>query len=161
NLPIAIIKSEHMRPTGKKTVVTQASGRLVFELDGRPARERYAQLLGVRDSELTRELAGSRPFACRVAGASYVRSVSRIEPNALRFACAVAPGTVLELMEPGDLIGETQQALAQARSAAGGELAAVVAFNCLGRFLEAEQSGLVDRLGEAYAAHPVVGFNTY
>ena len=161
SLPIAIIKSEHMLPTGKKTVVTQASGRLVFELDGRPALARYAQLLGVPSETITRELAGAHPFACRVAGASYVRSISGLEPGALRFACAVAPGTVLELMEPGDLIGETQQALNEARNAAGGDLAAVVAFNCLGRFLEAEQSGLVQRLGETYAAHPVVGFNTY
>ena len=161
SLPIAIIKSDHMRPTGKKTVVTQASARLVFELEGRPALERYAQLLGVSAAGLTRELAGAHPFACRVAGASYVRSVSGLEPRALRFACAVAPGTVLELMEPGDLVGETEQALSDAKVAAGGDLAAVVAFNCLGRFLEAEQSGLVERLGQAYAAHPVVGFNTY
>ena len=162
-LPIVVIKSDHMRPTGKKTVVTAASpdGRRVMELDGRPALERYAQLLDVPPTAVTRELAGSRPFACRVAGVSYVRSVSGIEPGALRFACAVATGTVLELMEPGDLVGETRIALAEARKAAGGELAAVVAFNCLGRFLEAEQRGLVTRLGETYASHPVVGFNTY
>ena len=90
-----------------------------------------------------------------------MRSVSGLEEGALRFACAVAPGTVLELMESGDLVGETRNALGEARAAVGGELAAVVAFNCLGRFVEAQQRGLLGPLGETYAAHPVIGFNTY
>jgi hypothetical protein len=58
-------------------------------------------------------------------------------------------------------VGSTREALEQARARVGGELAGVVAFNGLGRFLAAEQQGLTARLGQTYASFPVVGFNSY
>jgi hypothetical protein len=161
--PVHVIKSEHMVPTGKKVVVTEtsATGRRVLELDGKPAVRRYGQLVGADATTMPREQRSTSPFACRVGGQSYVRSVIGVEDSALRFACAVAPGTVLELMQPGDLIGTTRQALESARHAVGGRISALVAFNCLGRYMEAEMRGVVEELGQVFAQVPVVGFNTY
>src|SRR5262249_28332011 len=48
-VPFSILKTEHLVPTAEKFVVTSvdSTGRLVHELNGRPARKEYARALGV------------------------------------------------------------------------------------------------------------------
>ncbi len=161
--PFQVLKADHHEPTDARTVVTRADPerRLVFELDGRPAAERYAQLLGLSPETLDVASASACPFACFVDGVPYVRSVSALEGQALRFACAVAEGVVLRLTRATDLPASTARALEGARARLGCEPALLVAFNCLGRYLVAKREGTVGALGGVLASVPVIGFNTY
>jgi hypothetical protein len=163
DLPFRVIKSEHMVAREGRTVVTAADpgDRLVHELNGFPAVHEYARLIGAPPDALDVALASRFPFGYSVGGRIYVRSVMGVEGTSLRFACAIDRGSVLVPMQPGDIVDTTERALREAAAEVGGEMAALVAFNCLGRFLETEATGLTGAIGGLLARYPVVGFNTF
>jgi hypothetical protein len=164
DLPFTVIESEHMVPSQVRSVVTAAEpdGRRVLELDGYPAVKRYRELVeclgGVAVDDL---LASSFPFATYIGGKPYVRSVVHIDDDALVFAAAIDAGTVLRVMRPGDLVGSTIEALDGASREVGGELAAVIAFSCLGRHHEAITRGERAALAAVYDRAPLVGFHSF
>lgn len=162
DIPFVAFKSEHMLPTSERVVVTavEPGERVVHELNGRPAREVYARLLGVEASAIDDAVAGRNPFALYVGGQPYVRSVMSVEGDSLRFACAVDQGSVLRPMHPGDLVRSTAEDLANVDAELGG-IGALVAFNCLGRYLESQASGNTEGVAEVLTRYPVVGFNTF
>jgi hypothetical protein len=157
-LPFEAVTSSHLVATQMKAVVTAATGRTIAELDGKPAGERLRELVGQLGDE-------SRPseysFARFVDGIPYVRSMTQIEGERIHLACSVEVGQVLRLMRPGDLIGQTTRDLAAARSRLGGELAALIAFSCIGRHWDAAARGLEGPLAETYATYPTVGFQSF
>jgi len=162
DVPFKVIATEHMVAKQGRVVVTKTdpANRLVHELDGRPALERYKEIMGAGD-EMDSPLAGTMPFGYYVEGRPYVRSVMAVEGNSLRFACGVDRGTVLVPMEPGEMIPATEAALAEAQADLGGEMSALIAFSCYGRFLETERDGLTQAVGDVLSKYPVVGFNTF
>jgi hypothetical protein len=157
-LPFEAVTSSHLVATQMKTVVTAASGRTIDELDGRPAAQRLRELVGQLGDE-------SRPsaysFARFIDGIPYVRSVTHIEGSRLHLACAVEVGHVLRLMRPGDLVGQTARDLEATKERLGGELAALIAFSCIGRHWDAAARGLERGLAAAYAAYPTTGFQSF
>lgn len=164
DVPFQVIAWEHMAPTPVKVVVTGADPdqRLLTELDGRPALERYRELVAeLGGSPITdTESSSVYPFARYVEGKPYVRSVHSIEGPALRMASAVETGQVLRLMRTGDLVGSTERELERADQLVHG-MCAVVAFSCVARHFEATRFGLVDGLAALYKRFPVVGFHTF
>ncbi len=159
-LPFHAVSSAHMIPTDLKTVVTAASGRLIYELDGRPAVARVRELV----SKLGDTLDEPRPahtFARYVDGKSYLRSMIFLDGDSIRLAGAVEPGHVLRIMRPGDLIGTTRRDLALVAERVGGKIAALLAFSCAGRHAEAAARGLEAELADVYALYPTVGFHTF
>lgn len=161
-LPFAVVISEHMVATEQRVVVTSVdpSARLVHELDGKPAREVYAHLLGL-EGEVDTTLAAPFPFGYYVGGRPYVRSVMEVVGDSLRFACVVDNGAVLRLMRAGDMIASTRKSLDEAATEVGGQLEAVVAFSCLARYLEGENAGRGAEMSALLGSYPIVGFNTF
>ena len=157
-LPFEAVTSQHLVATQMKAVVTAASGRVIDELDGKPAYERLRELVGQLGDE-------SKPsaysFARFVDGVPYVRSMTHIEGERIHLACAVEVGHVLRLMKPGDLIGQTSRDLASAKARLGGELAALFAFSCIGRHWDAAARGLEQELAATYAQYPTIGFQSF
>ena len=160
-LPFEVVTSSHMLPTAVKTVVTAAAGRVITELDGRPAVDRLHELY----MQLGDTLDVTRPpeysFARFVEGVPYVRSMGRLEGTAIHLASAVEVGHVLRVMRPGDLIGQTRRALAAVAERVGGRIGALLAFSCAARHWEAETRHLERALAEAYAVYPTSGFQSY
>ena len=75
--------------------------RLIHELDGRNAVERYCELIGVRREDVSHFL--SNPLGLAIeenpgCGASFRTEVIRC------FACAVLEGMTLNLMEAQDIV---------------------------------------------------------
>lgn len=161
DVPFTTVISEHMVPTDERVVVTASDPgtRLVHELNGRPARLVYEEIVGATDIETP--LASQHPFGYYVGGQAFVRSVMEVQGDSLRFACAVDHGAVLRPMRPGDMVTTTSEALEAARETVGGEVSALIAFNCLGRFLEARDTGKREQIAETLTRYPVVGFNTF
>ena len=158
-LPFAPLTSAHLVPTERKTVVTSAAGRVIHELDGRPAARRLRELVaGI--GETLHETRPMHTFARYIDGMPYVRSIHRIDDNDVVLASAVESGHVLRLMRPGDLIGTTQRDLAAVAQRVGGHVVALLAFSCLSRHWEAEQRGTARALAASYAAYPTVGFQS-
>jgi hypothetical protein len=157
--PFHAVASAHMVPTEIKTVVTAVSGRVIEELDGRPALPRLRQLIAGLGSPLD-EQRPSYAFARYLDGVPYVRSLCGVAGDHLVLACAVEAGHVLRVMQAGDLIATTRRDLATAATRVGCTMAAFLAFSCLGRHLEAEARGIEHELAAAYSAFPAVGFQT-
>ena len=154
------MQSSHLVPTDVKTVVTAASGRIVDELDGRPAGTRLRELVASIGDTLAEPMP-AHSFARYVDGLPYVRSMTHVEGERLHLACAVEVGHVLRLMRPGDLIGTTTRDLESAAEKVGGEVAACLAFSCIGRHWDAAARGLERALAGTYAAYPTVGFQSF
>jgi hypothetical protein len=160
-LPFEPVTSSHLRRTEAKTVITAASGRTIDELDGRPAAERLRALVSELGEQLDEQRPWSYTFARFIGGTPYVRSMTGISGSRIQLASAVEVGHVLHVMRPGDLIGKTRRDLATAAARVGGEVAALLAFSCIGRHWEAAARGQEHALDAVYAAYPTAGFQSY
>jgi hypothetical protein len=159
DLPFHAVTSSHLEPAQLKTVVTAASGRVIDELDGRPAATRFRQLLG-SIGETVDDQNPVHSFARYIDGVPYVRSLHRIAGTRLIVASAVETGQILHVMRPGDLIRIMSRDLTLASERVGGSMAAFLAFSCIGRHMEAAQRGSRREMAATFAAYPTVGFQS-
>jgi hypothetical protein len=167
-VPFAPFAFHHFHPTERRVVVTRAEPRrrLVQELDGWPADEGLARLLGLPVETLRADPVGvlSRTPAilgiCQ-GGEWHVRSVMTLEGEALLMGGAVEEGTVFRWMTPGDLVAETEAALAGLAEQLRGPPAATLMFHCFGRMRTARFHGARDSLARVLARWPVAGFDTF
>jgi hypothetical protein len=157
--PFHAVTSAHLVPTELRTVVTAVSGRVIEQLDGRPAAPRLRQLIASIGDRLD-EPRPSHAFARYINGVPYVRSLHEVAGDHLVLTCAVEPGHVLRVMQPGDLLGATRRDLATATTRVGGSIAAFLAFSSTARHDEAAARGTDRELAAAYAACHAVGFHT-
>jgi hypothetical protein len=157
--PFHAVTSAHLVPTELRTVVTAGDGRVIDELDGRPAAPRLRQLLESIGEQLD-EPRPSHSFARYIDGVPYVRSLYSVAGTRLLLASAVEVGHVLRIMRPGDLIETTRRDLRIAAARVGGTMAAFLAFSCMGRHAEAQIRGSDRALAAAYAEYPTAGIQT-
>jgi len=162
-LPFTLFKTQHFTASDQRAVITRATParRLVQEINGRPAAEEYARLVGVSRDELGPGVFSSHPLMLRFGGEYYVRAIQRCHADgALTFFCAIEEGVVLRLARGVNLVENLAAALAAARRAV---LRPVVtlACDCILRRLEIASSQLEADVAELLAQHRVVGFNTY
>jgi hypothetical protein len=159
-LPFCVVSSSHLVPTDLKTVVTAAAGRVIHELDGQPAAGRVRELVA-KLGETLHEPPCTHAFARYIDGLPYVRSMTYLDGDQIHLASSVEPGHVLRLMRAGDLIGTTRRDLALAADRVGGEMAALLAFSCVGRHREAAARHVEAELAGAHARYPTIGFQSF
>ncbi len=162
-LPFRVFKTQHISGTDQKLVVTEADSenRIVRELDGEPAADRYARLVGVEPSALSPEVFAAHPVVVRLGGQQFVRSIQKAnEDGSLTFYCAIEDGIVLSLAQLGDLAGMLEREF-ESLSAELGEPQLIIGCDCILRRLEILRLGQRDRIGELLERHHVVGFSTY
>jgi hypothetical protein len=162
-LPFIEFKTQHFEPTDERLVVTEADPdqRLVNEIDGLPAAEEYARLLGVDPRDLGPEHFAASPVVVLIDGGNYVRSIQKANPDgSLKFYCAIERGVVLRGAKGVDLVRNLETALAQVRARIGPPQV-VLAFDCILRRLEISQTGVEQPVADLLRANNAVGFNTY
>jgi hypothetical protein len=157
--PFCAVTSSHLVPTELRTVVTAATGRVIEELDGRPAGTRLRRLIASIGDVLD-EPRPVHAFARYIDGVPYVRSLCAVAGERLILASPVEPGHVLCVMRPGDLIRMTTRDLTTASERVGGAMAAFLAFSCTARHTEAALRGVDRELAATCGAYPTVGFQT-
>ncbi len=162
--PFRLFKHQHFLPGGEELVVTAVAGggRIVRRLDGKPAIERYAEVVGVPPEALDARIFAQRPLVYRQGNECYLRAVGRFDAQgALHFHSAMEEGMVLELGRHEPMIGALREEMA--RLAAGGKAEWMLLFNCLHRRIEAEAEGVAGQAADALAgvARHVIGFDTY
>jgi hypothetical protein len=160
-LPFSAVTSSHLQPTDVKTVVTNASGRVIVELDGRPAARRLQALVAQLGDTLDLPRPSRYAFARYVDGVPYVRTITRVDDERIMLASSVETGHVLRLMRPGDLLGTTRRDLATAAERVGGVMAALLAVSCIGRHWEAAMRGIERELDDIYRAYPTIGYQSF
>jgi hypothetical protein len=162
-LPFKPFMMQHFRAAEQRLVVTAADvgNRVVNELDGRPAAQAYADLIGVSVAELDPARFAASPMVVVIGGTNYVHSISKVtDAGGLKFFCAIDEGVVLRVAHGTDLARDLEQALAALRDAVG-EPQLVIGCDCILRRLEAARSGAADRVQQLLRRGHVVGFCTY
>ena len=162
-LPFTIFKTQHFVPTDERMVVTEAdpTGRIVKEINGLPAAEEYARLVGVDIHELNGRSFATSPVVVMIDGTDYVRSIQKVNSDgSLSFYCAIEEGLVLRVAHGVDLVHNLEEAFAQIRREVGPPQL-VLGFDCVLRNLEITQNGLKGRVGEIFLRNNTVGFSSY
>lgn len=162
-LPFTAFKSQHFRTEEERLIVTEADSehRVVKEINGLPAAEEYARLIGVPSSDLTPSCFASSPVVVVIDGTDYVRSIQRMnEDGSLTFYCAIDEGLVLRVARGGDMLDNLGRALDEARTAVGEPQLTLVS-DCILRRLEMVQKGMGPAVEELLKHNQAVGFSTY
>lgn len=164
--PFGLIHHTHHEFTDHWFEVTRVSsgGRIIEELDGRPALEVYGEALGYSADEVDTNLTGRHPLGFRFRGKPFPCSIMRCMENGFFMAYSVQRGERLALLESENMVEKSRQAITEAVSQIqerGGEPQALLLFHCLGRILESEVLGVKEELFEALHQAPICGLNTY
>jgi hypothetical protein len=163
SLPFRIFLTQHFVPTEQRVVVTSADAghRVVRELDGRPAAEEYARLIGTTVQELRPARFAESPMVVMIGGKNHVRSIRKAEPDgSLTFFCAIEEGVVMRVARGADLVGNLGRTFEWVRNVIGLPQL-VIGCNCILSKLEIERSGIAERVDVVLRANNVIGFNGY
>ncbi|OYY73230.1 MAG: FIST domain containing protein [Gammaproteobacteria bacterium 28-57-27] len=163
SLPFKVFKTQHFVSAGERMVVTEAdpAKRIVKEINGLPAAEEYARLVGVNVLDLNSLWFASSPVVVMVDGTDYVRSIQKANPDgSLVFFCAIEEGLVLRVARGVGLVPNLEQAFEQIRAEIG-PLQLVIGCDCILRNLEISRDGSKDQVGAIFQRNNTVGFSTY
>jgi len=162
-LPFHVFKIQHFVPTAEAMVVTEAdtAQRIVSEINGLPAAEEYARLIGVDVAELDPARFAASPVVVLIDGMNYVRSIQKANcDRGLTFLCAIDEGLVLRLARGEDLVANMDQSFAAIRAEIGAPQL-VIGCDCILRKVEIGQSGIKNRVAAVFEDNNAIGFSTY
>lgn len=142
--PFRAFKTCNFQATDRVVTVTRSTPdkRLIHEIDGEPAAEYYARLIGASPDKLDFATLFMNPLGLMIDDEPWLRSVVRREGDALFCACAVAEGSRLNLMRPAPLVEDARRAIEKTRAALGGVASGAIFFNCAFRMVEVQLEGV-------------------
>lgn len=162
-LPFHVFKHQHFLPTSSRLVITAADPgkRLVKEINGEPAVEAYARLIGIPVDQLDSVVFSRNPLMLRIGNEYYVRSISNVEPDgSLKFFCAIDTGLILTVGQGNSAVEALNREFEKMREDMG-DPAVIIGCDCILRRLEMEEQGIDDAVGHLLIKSKVVGFSTY
>jgi hypothetical protein len=162
-LPFKLFKAQHFVATPERLVVTEADTepRIIREINGLPAAEEYARILGIRACDLDPSRFAASPIVVMIDGTNYVRSIQKANPDgSLTLFCAIEEGVVLRIAHGVDLVENLGAAFAEVKAEIGPPQL-VLAFDCVLRKLETSLCFLREQVEEVFVRNNTVGFNTY
>lgn len=166
--PWAALRSHWYQATGERLTITRVdeSATRALEIDGRPAAQRYAEMLGVSVDEL--EFGKPRgfavhPTALKVGREYFIRAPWKPLPDgSILFANLLEEGTELELMKMGDMAGMTRAFFKEELPRRVQNPQATLLFHCSGRMWYASSTGTVPQLAETLRHAPsAAGMNVH
>lgn len=166
--PWAALRSHWYLPTGERLTITRVdeSATRALEIDGKPAAQRYADMLGVPVDEL--EFGKPRgfavhPTALKVGREYFIRAPWKPLPDgSILFANLLEEGTELELMKIGDMAGMTRGFFQDELPRRVANPQAALLFHCSGRMWYAGATGTIPQLAETLRHAPAAaGMNAY
>lgn len=161
--PFKTFKTQHFVSDAERLVVTEAdsSRRIVKEINGLPAAEEYARVIGSTVADLSSLRFANSPVVVVIDGTDYVRAIQKANPDgSLTFFCAIDEGLVLRVAHGENLLENLNQTFATLREQIGPPQA-VLACDCILRNLEIKQDDLSGSVGEIFHRNNAVGFSTY
>jgi hypothetical protein len=162
-LPFQFLRTQHFIADGERLVVTQvdAPNRVVYEINGLPAADEYARLVGVNPAELTPGHFASCPVVVMIDGTDYVRSIQYANPDgSLTFYCAIDEGVVLRVAHGVDLLAKTETAFSRVEQELG-DLEGMIVCDCILRNLEIQRLHRQDAATALFRRFRAFGFSTY
>ena len=169
--PLAFSLSHGWTPRKEICLVTKSKGRIVYELNNRPALDVYAELLNIKADDLLREkqiafkTGLKHPFGVlTMLGECWLKHPMEVfEDGSISFFSNVYQGTALIATDgdPNVMISTSVDSVKKAIENVG-EAGAVLLFNCVARkvLLGKRAAEEVKRISELTDA-PIVGMYTY
>lgn len=154
---------DHFLPTASQMVVTDAvpEERLALEINGSPAAEEYARLVGLEVDQLSPRVFAENPVLVRNGELYHVRAIQGVQQGgALSFLSAIDVGLLLTLGRGREILRTLNDEL-DIKSSLGKPPDFILGFDCFLRKLEIDQKELTDSASEILRGHRVLGFNTY
>lgn len=162
-LPFKLFRSHHFTGAAEPLVVTEAdaSRRIVYEINGRPAAQEYARAAGIDAAQLTAAQFAAAPLVVRINGNDYVRSIRQLNADgSLTLYCAIERGVILHIAKSLDLL-ETRRALFDELQQSIRSTRLILGFNCIHCALEAQGKDQQSAIERLFQAHQVLGFSSY
>ena len=162
-LPFKAFMTQHFIATEERLVVTEADAtrRIVSEINGLPAAQEYARILGVEVRDLDPMRFANSPVVVLIDGRNYVRSLKNTNlDGSLSFFCAIEEGLVLRVAHGVDFVENLERAFAALRAELG-PLQLVLGCDCIHRKLETLQHGFADQVEDIFQRNNAMGFRTY
>lgn len=163
NLGFQGIGFDHFLPIGSEIIITDANPeeRVVYEINGAPAAQEYARLVGCVPEDLSPLVFAENPLLLRQNLNYYVRAIREpMEGGALSFLAAIDDGLIMTLGRGKEII-KTLEAGLDVRDNTGAAPDFILGFDCILRKLEIEQKQLSNKVSDVLQSHRVFGFNTY
>lgn len=161
-VPYAIVKTCSFEPTATKVRISKVKHRVVYEIDGQPALQRYAQIVGVKPEEVGNPVFMGNPLGLMIEGKPWVRSPVALMPDGgIMFGCRLLEGSELYLLKSTELVDDTRSALAEGAKRLGRTPSVGILFNCAHRCVEIQVKQLEERFRASISAFPSVGFHSY
>lgn len=162
-LPFKALQTQHFEATDSRLVVTesQCETRTVTEINGGPAAEEYARVVGVDISNLTPQIFAAHPVMLKIGNKYHVRSIQKSNPDgSLTFYCAIDTGLVLRVGKGAELLSKLKQYLDEIHQTLP-NTQLILGCDCVLRRLELEQKELLDMAKVVLHGSNFVGFSTY
>lgn len=154
---------DHFLPSGLPFVITGADpdARKVFEINGAPAAQEYARLIGCRTEDLSPTIFAENPMLVQYRDRHYVRAISDADTEgALSFLAAIDDGLIMTLGK-GQEILQTLETGLRLEDRLGERPDFILGFDCVLRKIEIEQKQLGNAVSDILCSSRVFGFNTY
>jgi len=163
SLPFRIFMTQHFASGSERLVVTEAdpARRIVKEINGMPAAEEYARVIGSTAADLDCMHFAKFPVVVVIDETDYVRAIQKANTDgSLTFFCAIEEGLVLRVAQGKDLLEDLNQTFETVRAAIGPPVL-VLACDCILRNLEITQDQLKGTVGDVFHHNNAVGFSSY
>lgn len=162
-LPFQAFKTQHFVSEDERLVVTEADAahRIVREINGLPAAEEYARLVGTDFEHLNPAHFAASPVVVVIDGTDYVRSIQKVNADgSLTLYSAIDEGLVFRVARGDNLVGNLEKKLEEL-TAVIGEPQLLITCDCILRNLEISDHGEKDAVGNLLKRYNAVGFSTY
>ncbi len=162
-LPFQTFKLQHFEPSTTDMVITEADplSRTVTEINGGPAAEEYAEILGLEIDALTPQVFAKYPVMLQIGDEWYVRSIQKVNPDgSLTFFCAIDEGLPLTIAKGVGFV-ETLEAKVKELKSQFTRIECTLGCDCILRRLELSESGEATRVEAELAQLNFTGFSTF
>ncbi|MBN2227672.1 MAG: FIST C-terminal domain-containing protein [candidate division Zixibacteria bacterium] len=162
-LPFETVKIQHFLPTDTKLVITEAdpATRTIYEINGLPAADEYARLIGIEADALVPTVFSQFPIMLKIGDLYYVRSLQKKNADgSLTFYCAIDNGLVLRIGKGVDIVENLENRLNEIADRLP-EPQLLITCECVLRRLEVLQKGLSDQINRVLTQHHAIGFHSY
>ncbi len=159
----SILKTQAVDLTNTSLVVTKADeeNRIVYEFDGRPAAEVYAEKIGTPVDSMDILDFDENPLALLVDGEPYLRAlVKQTDNRGLMMFARVVTGMRLSVTRAGNVYEVTKEALEE-KFRREGPFAAMLHTNCASRHTALKNANQVEQFAKLFGTVPSVSFSSY
>ena len=146
NVKMTIYRENIFDSQGIEIDITKADekNRKILEIDNKPAKSRYAELLGVNKNNLGNYIL-KNPIGRKIGEAIYISSIASIDGESLNMYAQVFENSRAEILKAKNPIVTQKETLEKIRSEFR-EIYGVFCVNCILRFLQFEKEGVLQEI---------------